>query len=299
MNITNLLNIKYPLIQGSMARISRHQLVSAVSNAGGLGVLTSVGMDAAELSRQIDLVKTETTKPFAVNLMLQQNNIPELVNVIVSKQIAAVTTGAGTPKPYFKQLHQAGIKVIPVIPNVSIAKKMELLGVDAVVAEGMESGGHIGQTTTMSLVPQVVDAVNIPVIAAGGIADKRAVAASFVLGASGVQVGTAFLAAKETPISAEYKNMVLAASDTDTVVTGMTFKDPVRGLKSPLTNKVLAMEAKKIDPTEIKEQLSGALEKAVFDGNVEQGSFMAGQIAGKIHEIKSATNIIEEIFTKE
>lgn len=299
MNITTLLNIKYPIIQGSMARISRHELVSAVSKAGGLGVLTSVGMDRVELSRQIDLVRSETDKPFAVNLMLQQSNIPELVDVIANKKVAAVTTGAGTPKPYFEELHSAGVKVIPVIPNVSIAKKMEQLGVDAIVAEGMESGGHIGQTTTMSLVPQVVDAVSLPVIAAGGIADRRAVAASFVLGASGVQMGTAFLAASETPIANEYKNMVLDASDTDTVITGMTLGDAVRGLKSPLTNKILSMEANDADKNQIKQLLQGSLKKAVFDGNIEEGSFMAGQIAGQIHEIKPVANIIEEIFSKE
>ncbi|WP_125709978.1 DUF561 domain-containing protein [Companilactobacillus zhongbaensis] len=298
MNITNLLSIKYPLIQGSMARISRHELVSAVSNAGGLGVLTSVGMDAGELSRQIDLVRSETDKPFAVNLMLQQQNIPELVDVIADKYVAAVTTGAGTPKPYFEQLHAAQVKVIPVIPNVSIAKKMEQLGVDAVVAEGMESGGHIGQTTTMSLVPQVVDAVNIPVIAAGGIADKRSVAAALVLGASGVQMGTAFLAAKETPISAEYKNMVLSASDTDTVITGMSLKDPVRSLKNPLVTKILEMEANGSDRDEIRTLLDGSLQKAVYDGDVDRGSFMAGQIAGQIKAIKPVANIIEEIFQK-
>lgn len=298
MNITNLLNIKYPLIQGSMARISRHELVSAVSNAGGLGVLTSVGMDAAELSRQIDLVRSETDNPFGVNLMLQQHNIPELVDVIADKRVAAVTTGAGTPKPYFEQLHAAQVKVIPVIPNVSIAKKMEQLGVDAVVAEGMESGGHIGQTTTMSLVPQVVDAVNIPVIAAGGIADKRSVAAALVLGASGVQMGTAFLAAKETPISSEYKNMVLSASDTDTAITGMSLKDPVRSLKNPLVTKILEMEANGSDRDEIRTLLDGSLKKAVYDGDVDRGSFMAGQIAGQIKEIKPVANIIEEIFQK-
>lgn len=298
MNITTLLNIKYPIIQGSMARISRHQLVSAVSNAGGLGVLTSVGMDANELSRQIDLVRSETDAPFAVNLMLQQHNIPELVDVIIKKRVAAVTTGAGTPQPYFEQLHNVGIKVIPVIPNVNIAKKMEELGVDAVVAEGMESGGHIGQTTTMSLVPQVVDAVNIPVIAAGGIADKRAVAASMVLGASGVQMGTAFLVAKETPISSEYKNMVLSANDTDTVITGISLKDPVRSLKNPLVTHILDLEQNGADRDEIRELLDGSLQKAVYDGDVDHGSFMAGQIAGQVHEIKSASDIIQDIFQK-
>lgn len=296
MNITQIFNIKYPLIQGSMARISKYQLVAAVSNAGGLGILTSVGMDPEQLAEQIDLVRSQTEAPFGVNLMLQQKNIPELVNMIVKKQVPVVTTGAGTPQPYFQKLHQAGIKVVPVIPNVSIAKKMEQLGVDAVVAEGMESGGHIGQTTTMNLLPQVVDAVSIPVIAAGGIGSRRSAAAAFVLGASGVQVGTAFLVAEETPISDAYKQMVLKASDTDTVITGISLKDPVRSLKSELTTKIIAMESSGTSQAEVRKLLDGSLIKAVRDGDVKNGSFMAGQVAGQLQQIEPAKQIIENMF---
>ncbi|AKP66471.1 NAD(P)H-dependent flavin oxidoreductase [Companilactobacillus ginsenosidimutans] len=297
MTITKLLGIKYPIIQGSMARISRHELVSAVSNAGGLGVLTSVGMDKAELAHQIDLVRQETDKPFGVNLMLQQSNIPDMVEVIVEKKVPVVLTGAGTPAPYFDQLHIMGAKVIPVIPNVSIAKKMEELGVDAVVAEGMESGGHIGQMTTMTLVPQVADAINIPVIAAGGIGDRRAVAASLVLGAQGVQVGTAFLVAKETPIPDSYKQMVLDAQDTSTAITGLTIGDPVRGLKNDLVTKILKMEQTGSTKEELRDLLDGSLSKAVYEGNTQTGSFMAGEIAGEINQIKSAKEIIEAMFS--
>lgn len=297
MNITKLLNIKYPLIQGSLARISRHELVSAVSNAGGLGILTSVGMDQAELRAQIDTIRNETDQPFGVNLMLQQPNIPELVEVLVEKSVPVVTTGAGTPAPYFEALHENGTKVIPVIPNVEIAQKMERLGVDAVVAEGMESGGHIGQMTTMTLVPQVADAVNIPVIAAGGIADRRGVAAALVLGAQGVQVGTAFLAAEETPISSIYKQMVISANDNSTAITGITLGDPVRSLKNRLVEKIVQLEQSGSTKQQLRDLLDGSLKKAVYDGDAADGSFMAGQIAGEVNEIKPAAEIISEMFS--
>jgi enoyl-[acyl-carrier protein] reductase II len=297
MNITNLLGIKYPLIQGSMARISRHELVSAVSNAGGLGVLTSVGMDKTELRSQIDQVRNETDRPFGVNLMLQQSNIPDMVDVLVEKKVPVVMTGAGTPAPFYESLHNVGSKVIPVIPNVDIAKKMEQLGVDAVVAEGMESGGHIGQMTTMTLVPQVADAVNIPVIAAGGIGDRRAVAAALVLGAQGVQVGTAFLVAQEAPISQAYKQMVLNATDTSTAITGTTLGDPVRSLKNDLVNQIVKMEQSGSTVQELRDLLDGSLQKAIYDGNTESGSFMAGEIAGEINEILPAKEIIQRMFS--
>lgn len=296
MKINQLLKIKYPLIQGSMARISTHKLVSAVSNAGGLGVLTSVGMDKDGLSDQIDQVRRETDNPFGVNLMLQQDNIDQLVEVLLEKKVPVVMTGAGTPAPYFDDLHQAGIKVIPVIPNVKLAQKMQDLGVDAVVAEGMESGGHIGQLTTMTLVPQVVDSVDLPVIAAGGIFDRRSVAASFILGASGVQVGTAFLGARETPIAKNYQQLVLKAGDTDTIVTGNSLRDKVRSLKTPLTEKVAQMEQTSSDDSEAQKLLVGSLGRAVYDGNVETGSFMSGTIAGEINQVRPAKEIIESMF---
>ena len=295
MTITQLLGIKYPIFQGAMAQIARYELASAVSNAGGLGILASGGMSPEELREQIKKCKEQTTKPFAVNLMLMMPNINEIIDVVIEEGVKIVTTGAGTPRKFMPRLTEAGVKVIPVIPSVKAAKKMEELGCAAVVVEGMEAGGHVGTSTTMALLPQVTKAVNIPVIAAGGIADGRGVAAAFCLGASGVQMGTVFLATHECPISIEYKNLIVEADDTSTTLTGMKFGAPVRGIKNELTKRYHELEAQSSTLMELEELTLGSLRKAVYDGDVENGSVMSGQIAGLVTEIRPVKNIIEDV----
>lgn len=295
MTITQLLGIKYPIFQGAMAQIARYELASAVSNAGGLGILASGGMKPEELREQIKKCKEKTTKPFAVNLMLMMPNINEIIDVVIEEGVKIVTTGAGTPRKFMPRLTEAGVKVIPVIPSVKAAKKMEELGCAAVVVEGMEAGGHVGTSTTMALLPQVTKAVNIPVIAAGGIADGRGVAAAFCLGASGVQMGTVFLATHECPISIEYKNLIVEADDTSTTLTGMKFGAPVRGIKNELTKRYHELEAQSSTLMELEELTLGSLRKAVYDGDVENGSVMSGQIAGLVTEIRPVKNIIEDV----
>ena len=296
MAITQLLGIKYPVFQGAMAQIARYELASAVSNAGGLGILASGGMSPEELREQIKKCKEQTTKPFAVNLMLMMPNINEIIDVVIEKGVKIVTTGAGTPRKFMPRLTEAGVKVIPVIPSVKAAKKMEELGCAAVVVEGMEAGGHVGTSTTMALLPQVTKAVNIPVIAAGGIADGRGVAAAFCLGASGVQMGTVFLATHECPISIEYKNLIVEADDTSTTLTGMKFGAPVRGIKNELTKRYHELEAQSSTLMELEELTLGSLRKAVYDGDVENGSVMSGQIAGLVDEIRSVEQVIVDVL---
>ena len=296
MTITQLLGIKYPVFQGAMAQIARYELASAVSNAGGLGILASGGMSPEELREQIKKCKEQTTKPFAVNLMLMMPNINEIIDVVIEKGVKIVTTGAGTPRKFMPRLTEAGVKVIPVIPSVKAAKKMEELGCAAVVVEGMEAGGHVGTSTTMALLPQVTKAVNIPVIAAGGIADGRGVAAAFCLGASGVQMGTVFLATRECPISIEYKNLIVEADDTSTTLTGMKFGAPVRGIKNELTKRYHELEAQSSTLMELEELTLGSLRKAVYDGDVENGSVMSGQIAGLVDEIRSVEQVIVDVL---
>ena len=296
MTITQLLGIKYPIFQGAMAQIARFELASAVSNAGGLGILASGGMSPEELREQIKKCKEQTTKPFAVNLMLMMPNINEIIDVVIEEGVKIVTTGAGTPRKFMPRLTEAGVKVIPVIPSVKAAKKMEELGCVAVVVEGMEAGGHVGTSTTMALLPQVTKAVNIPVIAAGGIADGRGVAAAFCLGASGVQMGTVFLATHECPISIEYKNLIVEADDTSTTLTGMKFGAPVRGIKNELTKRYHELEAQSSTLMELEELTLGSLRKAVYDGDVENGSVMSGQIAGLVDEIRSVEQVIVDVL---
>ena len=296
MTITQLLGIKYPVFQGAMAQIARYELASAVSNAGGLGILASGGMSPEELREQIKKCKEQTTKPFAVNLMLMMPNIKEIIDVVIEEGVKIVTTGAGTPRKFMPRLTEAGVKVIPVIPSVKAAKKMEELGCAAVVVEGMEAGGHVGTSTTMALLPQVTKAVNIPVIAAGGIADGRGVAAAFCLGASGVQMGTVFLATHECPISIEYKNLIVEADDTSTTLTGMKFGAPVRGIKNELTKRYHELEAQSSTLMELEELTLGSLRKAVYDGDVENGSVMSGQIAGLVDEIRSVEQVIVDVL---
>ena len=296
MTITKLLGIKYPVFQGAMAQIARHQLASAVSNAGGLGIIASGGMSPEQLREEIVNCKKYTDKPFAVNLMLMMHNINEIIDVIIDEGVGIVTTGAGTPRKYMPKLKEAGIKVIPVIPSVKAAKKMEELGCDAVVVEGMEAGGHVGESTTMALLPQVTSAVNIPVIAAGGIADGRGVAAAYCLGASGVQMGTVFLATEECPVSENYKNAIIEAVDTSTTLTGTKFGAPVRGIKNELTKRYHELEEKSSTLMELEELTLGSLRKAAYEGDVENGSIMSGQIAGLVNEIRPVKDVIEGIF---
>lgn len=285
--LTEMLGIQYPILQGAMARIARYPLASAVSEAGGLGIIAAGGLSAAELQEQIRATKQRTSKPFGVNLMLQMPNISEQVNVLIREGVKIVTTGAGTPQPYLKQLKAAGVKVFPVVPSVKTAKKMEELGVDGVIAEGLEAGGHIGTVTTMALVPQVAQAVTIPVIAAGGIGDGRGMAAAFALGACGVQMGTVFLTAVECPIHENYQQAILQADDTATTVLQKTYGGALRGLQNQLTLK---------NPAEAFSL--AALERAADSGDIQGGIVMAGQIAGLFQQVKPVETLITEIYTE-
>lgn len=295
--ITELLGCEYPLIQGGMAWIAEHTLASAVSNAGGVGLIAGGSAPIDYLRDQIRTCKTETDKPFGVNIMLMSPNADDLAQLVIDEDVKIVTTGAGNPGKYMAAWKQAGIKVIPVVATVALAKRMEKAGADAVVAEGTESGGHIGENTTMCLVPQVVDAVEIPVIAAGGIADGRGVAASFMLGAEGVQIGTRFLASEECQINPTFKELVLKAKDTDNVVTGRTTGHPCRNIKTKFS-KMLAKGENDgtLTPEKFEEITLGSLRKAVQDGNVEDGSFLCGLIAGMINEVKPCSEIVKEIM---
>lgn len=295
-NICNLLNIKYPIFQGGMAWVSDSSLAAAVSNAGGLGIIAGANAPASLVREEIRKTKELTDKPFGVNIMLLSENADELSEIVIEEGVKVITTGAGNPGKYIEKWKKAGIKVIPVVPSVALAKRMERAGADAVIAEGCESGGHIGKLTTMVLVPQVVDAVNIPVIAAGGIADGRGIAAAFIFGASGVQLGTRFLVADECTIHDNYKNAVIKSTDIDTVVTGRITGHPVQVIKNKLAREYMNLENKKAPIEELEELGRGALRKAVKDGDIEYGSLMAGQISGMITKRQSAKEIIEEMF---
>ena len=295
--ITELLNIKYPIIQGGMAWIADASLAVGVSEAGGLGIISGVG--PTEVVRaQIRKAKELTDKPFGVNVMLMQDNADEIAHLVCDEKVPVVTTGAGSPGKYIEMWKSHGIKVIPVVPSVAIAKRMEKFGADAVIAEGMESGGHIGQTTTMSLVPQVVDAVNIPVIAAGGIGDGRGIAASFMLGAVGVQMGTRFLVSNECNVHKNYKEKVLKAKDIETEVTGTSTSHPVRVLRNKLTREYIKIEKSNSNSEKLESLTRGALRQAVIEGDTENGSVMAGQIAGLVKKEQSCKEIIEELMTE-
>lgn len=298
--ITELLGIKYPIIQGGMAWIAEHTLASAVSNAGGLGLIAGGSAPIDYLREQIRLTKEAVgSKPFGVNIMLMSPNAEDLAQLVIDEKVPVVTTGAGNPGKFMAAWKEAGIKVIPVIPSVALAKRMERAGADAVVAEGTESGGHIGENTTMCLVPQVVDAVSIPVIAAGGIADGRGIAASFMLGAEGVQLGTRFLAAEECQIHPTYKQLVVDAKDTDSIVTGRTTGHPCRNVKTKFSKKLASGEMNgTLTPDEFEKITLGSLRKAVQDGNLEEGSFLCGAIAGLVKKTEPAKDMIEEMFTQ-
>lgn len=297
-NICKLLNIKYPIFQGGMAWVADSSLAAAVSNAGGLGIIAGANAPVSVVREEIRKAKELTDKPFGVNIMLLSENADELSEVVIEEGVKVVTTGAGNPGKYIEKWKKAGIKVIPVVASVALAKRMERAGADAVVAEGCEAGGHIGKLTTMVLIPQVVDAVDIPVIAAGGIGDGRGVAAAFMLGASGIQIGTRFLVATECTIHENYKDAVIKSKDIDTVVTGRSTGHPVQVLKNKLAREYLNLENKNASMEVLEDIGRGALKKAVKDGDVEQGSLMAGQIAGMISKKQSAKEIIEEMFNE-
>ena len=297
--ITKLLGCKYPIIQGGMAWIAESTLASAVSNAGGIGLIAGGSAPIDYLRDQIRKCKELTDKPFGVNIMLMSPNAEDLAQLVIDEKISVVTTGAGNPGKYIPAWKEAGIKVIPVIPSVALARRMEKAGADAVVAEGTESGGHIGENTTMCLVPQVADAVEIPVIAAGGIADGRGVAASFMLGAEGVQVGTRFLASEECQIHPTFKELVVNAKDTDNIVTGRTTGHPCSNVRTKFVKRLAADEMKgAITPEEFENITLGSLRKAVQNGNLEEGSFLCGLIAGMVNEVKPCKDIIEEMFAQ-
>ncbi len=296
--ITELLGIEYPIIQGGMAWVAEHRLAAAVSNAGGLGIIGAASAPPEIVRAEIRKCKELTDKPFGVNVMLLNPNAEEVAKVVVEEGVKVVTTGAGNPSKYMAMWKEAGVKVIPVVASVALAKLMERGGADAVVAEGMESGGHIGFTTTMTLVPQVVDAVSIPVIAAGGIADGRGMAAALMLGAEAVQMGTRFVVAEESIVHENYKKKVIKASDIDSEITGASTGHPVRCLRNKMTRQYLELEKSGADFMELEKLTLGSLRNAVMDGDVVNGTVMAGQIAGLIKEEKSCKEILEEIITE-
>ncbi|MBO5474737.1 MAG: enoyl-[acyl-carrier-protein] reductase FabK [Lachnospiraceae bacterium] len=294
--ITELLGIEYPVIQGGMAWVAEYHLAAAVSEAGGLGIIGAGGAPASFVREQIQKAKELTKKPFGVNVMLMNPEADEIAKVVAEEGVKVVTTGAGNPAKYMTMWKEAGIKVIPVVASVGLAKMMERAGADAVVAEGTESGGHIGSATTMTLVPQVVDAVTIPVIAAGGIADGRGFAAAMMLGAEAVQMGTRFLVAKECTVHDNYKQKVIAAKDIDSAVTGMSNGHPVRQIRNKLTRDYLQLEKEGASLEEMEKLTLGSLRKAVVEGDVVNGTIMAGQIAGMVGKEQTCAEMIAEIM---
>lgn len=292
--LCKILNIKYPIMQGGMAWIADASLAAAVSEAGGLGIITGTA-PIEWIREEIRKVRELTNKPFGVNVMLMTEHAEEVAKLVCEEKVPVVTTGAGSPGKFMAMWKESGVKVIPVVASVALAKRMEKLGADAIVAEGGESGGHIGPLTTMALVPQVVDAVSIPVIAAGGIGDGRGIAASYMLGAEGVQMGTRFLVAKECNVHQNYKNKVLKAKDIDTEVTGRSLGHPVRILKNKLSREFLKLEKSMNDINELETLGQGALRKAVVEGDVDYGNVMAGQIAGLVNKEQTAKEIIDEL----
>ncbi len=293
--ICKLLNIKYPIFQGGMAWIGTAELASAVSNAGGLGLIGAGHMPPDVLRKEIQKCKGWTDKPFGVNIMLMSPFVKEVMQVVIDERVKVVTTGAGNPGEYVPALKEIGAKVIPVIASVALAKRLVKSGADAIIAEGCESGGHIGEISTMPLIPQVVDAVEVPVIAAGGFADSRGLAAAFALGAHAIQMGTRFVLSKECIAHPNYKNIVLKAKDRSTVVTGRTLGHPARVIANKLTRTYLEMEAAGASAEELEKLGVGSLHKATHEGDVENGSVMIGQISGMLEDIKSVQEIIDDI----
>ena len=293
--ICDVLNIEYPILQGGMAWIADSSLAAAVSEAGGLGIITGTA-PIDWIREEVRKVKEITDKPFGVNIMLMSDHADEVAKLVCEEKVPVVTTGAGSPGKYMEMWKEHGIKVIPVVASVALARRMEKMGADAIIAEGTESGGHVGQLTTMTLIPQVVDSVSIPVIAAGGIGDGRGVAASFMLGASGVQIGTRFLVAKECTVHQNYKDKVLAAKDIDTEVTGRSTGHPVRVLKNKLSRQYMKLEKENSNIEELEELGRGSLPRAAKDGDVVTGSVMAGQISGLINKEQTCKEIVEDLI---
>ena len=293
--LNELLGTRYPIIQGGMANIATGEFAAACSNAGALGLIGSGGMNAEELRANIRRCRERTDKPFGVNIMLMHPEADTFAQIVVEEGVRVVTTGAGNPGKYLPQWKQAGITVIPVVSAALLAQHLEKMGVDALIAEGTESGGHVGETTTMALVPQVVDAVNLPVIAAGGIADGRQMAAALALGACGVQVGTCLLVSEECPIHPNYKAALLKAKDSDTIVTGRIGGTPVRVLKNRMSREYVRQEKAGADKMELEKFTLGSLRRAVFEGDTNTGSLMAGQVCGMLHEIRPVADILAEL----
>ncbi len=296
--LCDLCGIRYPVFQGGMAHVSDARLAASVTNAGGLGIISAMSRDGAYIREQIRLARTLTDGSIGVNVMLMSPFVGDVAAVIAEEKVEVVTTGAGDPSAHVNLWKSAGCRVIPVVPSVALAKRMERAGADAVIAEGGESGGHIGELATMPLVPQVVDAVSIPVIAAGGIGDGRGVAAAFMLGASGVQLGTRFLTAKECGIHRHYKDLVLKAGDTATIVTGRRLGHPVRSLKTPYSRNYTKLEYTDISNEDLEQLGVGSLRKAAVDGDEKEGCYIAGQIAGMVNREQTAAEIIDEIMAQ-
>lgn len=296
MTLREILGLEFPFIQGGMANIATGEFAAAASNAGGLGIIGSGGMNAEMLEEHIKRAKSLTDKPFGVNLMLMNPECDKMAELLVREGVPVVTTGAGSPSKYMEMWKAAGIKVAPVVSGAALARRLEQAGADLLIAEGCESGGHIGELTTMALVPQVVDAVQLPVVAAGGIADSRQLLAAFALGAVGAQLGTCLLVSEECPIHANYKEAVLKARDNSTTVTGRIAGAPVRILKNAMTRDYLKLEKSGAELLELEKFTLGSLRRAVFDGDVQRGSLMAGQVAGQLKEIKPLRQIFEELM---
>ena len=295
--VTELLGIEKPVIQGGMAWVADAQLAAAVSNAGGLGLIAAGSASPEWVREQVLTARELTSKPFGINIMLMSPHAAQIAQLAAELKVSAVTTGAGSPTDFIPLWKEAGVKVIPVVASAALARRMERCGADAVVAEGCEAGGHIGELTTMALVPSVYEAVQIPAIAAGGIADGRQVAAAFALGACGIQVGTCLLASVECPIHDNYKQAILKAKDSDTTVTGRSIGGPVRVLKNRMAREYLALEKRGATLEELEHITLGGLRRAVFDGDMDRGSVMSGQVAGMLHEIKPLRQIFEELYS--
>ena len=296
--VTKLLGIEYPIIQGGMAWVANANLAANVSKAGGIGFIGAANAPGEWVRSEIRKAREITDKPVGVNIMLLSEHIDEVAQVVVEEKVSVVSTGAGNPGKYMKMWKEAGIKILPVVPSVALAKRLERAGVDGLIVEGCEAGGHIGEATTMALVPQVVSNVSIPVIAAGGIASGKQMLAAYALGACGVQIGTVLLASKECPIHENYKQAILKAKDTSTTVTGRINGTPVRILKNKMAKAYIQKEKAGADMMELEKYTLGSLKKAVFEGNVDEGSLMAGQVSGMIHEIKPVKQILEEMMSE-
>lgn len=296
MRLDEFFGIKYPIMQGGMANIATGAFAAAVSNAGALGIVASGGMPADALRKEIQECKRLTDKPFGVNLMLMNPDVENIAQMIAEEHVPVITTGAGSPGKYMEMWKASGAKIIPVVASVALARKLEKEGADAVIAEGGESGGHVGEMTTMALVPQVVDAVQIPVIAAGGIADGRQMAAAFALGAIGVQIGTCLLVSEECPIHENYKKALIKSRDNGTIVTGRSVGAPVRILKNKLGREYVKLEQQGVSRDELEQYTLGSLRRAVLEGDTDMGSMMAGQVCGQLKEVKTIAQIIDEMY---